>query len=60
VAATVTVVTVWAHHRPAAFDLRTQVAIQGTLTRVEWDYAPDQPLLRFACDPDQARRFTLQ
>jgi hypothetical protein len=26
----------------------------------EWDYAPQQRLLRFGCDPAQARRFTFQ
>lgn len=26
----------------------------------EWDYAPEQRLLRFKCDPEQARRFTFQ
>jgi hypothetical protein len=27
---------------------------------VEWDYAPEQRLLRFGCEPEQARRFTFQ
>ena len=27
---------------------------------VEWDYAPQQRLLRFGCEPAQARRFTFQ
>ena len=27
---------------------------------MEWDYAPQQRLLRFGCDPAQARRFTFQ
>jgi hypothetical protein len=26
----------------------------------EWDYAPQQRLLRFGCAPEQARRFTFQ
>jgi hypothetical protein len=26
----------------------------------EWDYAPQQRLLRFGCEPEQARRFTVQ
>ena len=28
--------------------------------RTEWDYAPQQRLLRFECEPEQARRFTFQ
>jgi hypothetical protein len=26
----------------------------------EWDYAPQQHLMRFGCEPEQARRFTFQ
>jgi hypothetical protein len=27
---------------------------------VEWDYAPKQRMLRFGCEPAEARRFTFQ
>ena len=36
VAVTVTAVAAAAHHSPAAFDLRTQVTIQGRVARLDW------------------------